>query len=404
MTSQDLSGHNPPKVFISYSHNYECPDYKDRILSLADRLLTDGIDCNIDQYEESPLEGWQRWMLNQVDWADFILIACTEEYHQRFRGNETQGKGKGATWEGAIIIQELYDAQNKNSKFIPIVLDSRDFRYIPTPLRSATHYVLDTDDGYESLYRRLTGQAKIKRPKLGKLQKLAPRNRKQDFKIVQKVNTVNQPTVSKNKTSQPKKVNFAKITRENNRSKEIQGYITTINNYQNHSVEEVGKALKRLRIIARGNPKAIQSVSNLLSGLQKRLAITLDAVSTLEKIAKNDEESVKTAIQKVISVWDRYKDKNTRKIIIRCLSEIGDGNNSAINKLVSLLRYEKDSVLIQFIANSLAKIGVGYENVRQAIETKITLVPAKPKVLRNNLVKNLKIIDPGNSVAAQYSD
>jgi hypothetical protein len=384
----------PPKVFISYSHNYDLPGYKDQILALADRLRTDGIDCNIDQYEESPPEGWQRWMLNHVDWADFILIACTEEYGRHFRGNETQGKGKGATWEGAIIIQELYDTQSKNSKFIPITLDSRDSQYIPTPLRSTTHYKLDTDDGYESLYRRLTGQAKIKRPKLGKLQKLAPRNRKQDFKIVQKVNTVNQSTAQKNKTSQPKKVNFAKITKENNRLKEIQGHITTINNYRNHTVEEVGKVLKRLRIIAKGNPKAIQSVSNLLSGLQKRLAITLDAVSTL----------VKTAIQKVISVWDRYKDKNTSKIIIRCLGEIGGGNNSAINKLVSLLRYEKNSVLIQFIANSLAKIGVGYENVRQAIETKIKLVPAKPKVLRNNLVKNLKIIDPGNSIAAQYSN
>ena len=167
----------PPKVFISYSHNVQSPDYKDRILTLANRLLEDGIDCNIDQYEESPPEGWQRWMLNQVERADFVLIACTEEYDLRFRGNEAYGKGKGATWEGGVIIQELYDAQGQNSKFIPITINSEDANFIPSPLRSATNYRLQNDDGYESLYRRLTNQPRNRKPQLGKLQTLAPRER-----------------------------------------------------------------------------------------------------------------------------------------------------------------------------------------------------------------------------------
>jgi SEFIR domain len=367
---------NPPKVFISYSHNYDRPDYKDRILALADRLRTDGIDCNIDQYEESPPEGWHRWMLNQVDWADFILIACTEEYNLHFRGKETEGKGKGAIWEGAIIIQGLYDIQAKNSKFIPITLNPEDSQFIPSPLRSATYYKLDVEDGYESLYRRLTGQAKIRKPKLGKLQKLAPRDRKQDFKMAQSA-------------------------REIKRSQEIQKHITLINNYRNHNAEEIGKSLKRLRIIAKGDPKTIQSVSNLISPFQKSLTITLDAVVTLEKIAKDDEKSI--AVQKVLSIWKDSNEKIIKKIIIKCLGEIGNGNKPAIKKLISILRSEKDSVLIQSVASSLAKIGVGNWDVTQAMETKIRSAPLKPKILRDNLVKNLKIIDPGNSVAAQYT-
>jgi len=393
---------NSPKVFISYSHNYDLPDYKDRILTLADCLRTDGIDCNIDRYEESPLEGWQRWMLNQVDWADFILIACTEEYDRRFRGKETEGKGKGAIWEGAIIIQELYDTQGKNAKFIPITLNPEECHFIPSPLRSATYYELDVDDGYESLYRRLTGQAKIKRSKLGKLHTLAPRDRKQDFRIAQKVNLTTQATVSKKKSSQPKKVDQAKSLKETKRLQEVQKHIT-INSYLNHNVEEVCEALKRLRIIAKGDPKAIRSVSNLLSSFQKSLKITLDAVVTLEKIARNDEASVKIAVQKVITTWKDSNEKDAKKIIIKCLGEIGNKNKPAINKLISILGREKDSVLIQFIANSLAKIGVGDRDVTQAIETKIRFAPLKPKILRDNLVKNLKIIDPGNSVAAQYT-
>ena len=168
-----------PKVFISYSHDSQ--EHKDRVLELADRLREDGIDCTIDQYEESPGEGWQRWMLNQVEEASFVLVVCTEQYDQRFRGRETIGKGKGATWEGGVIIQELYDDQGQNSKFIPITLAPEDSKFIPSPLRGATSYRLNTADGYELLYRRLTNQPRTRKPELGKLRTLAPRDRKQMF-------------------------------------------------------------------------------------------------------------------------------------------------------------------------------------------------------------------------------
>ncbi len=72
-----------PRVFISYGHDSQ--EHKDRVLELADQLREDGIDCTIDQYEEWPAEGWQRWMLNQVEAATFVLVACTEQYDRRFR-------------------------------------------------------------------------------------------------------------------------------------------------------------------------------------------------------------------------------------------------------------------------------------------------------------------------------
>jgi hypothetical protein len=40
-----------PTVFISYSH--DSPEHVDRVLALADRLVHDGIDCILDQYETS---------------------------------------------------------------------------------------------------------------------------------------------------------------------------------------------------------------------------------------------------------------------------------------------------------------------------------------------------------------
>ena len=153
------------------------------MLNLADRLLNDGIDCNIDQYEVSPPEGWPHWMRNQVDRSDFVLVVCTEQYKRRFQGKEEIGKGKGVTWEGAIINQFLYD-QVTNTKFIPIIFSPQQDSYIPTELRRFTYYLLDPenldrDRGYENLYRHLTNQPLNKKPQLGKLRSLPPRQRQQ---------------------------------------------------------------------------------------------------------------------------------------------------------------------------------------------------------------------------------
>ena len=41
-----------PKVFISYSH--ESTDFEEKVLEFSNRLRSEGIDANIDLYEEAP--------------------------------------------------------------------------------------------------------------------------------------------------------------------------------------------------------------------------------------------------------------------------------------------------------------------------------------------------------------
>jgi hypothetical protein len=110
-----------------------------------------------------------------------VLIVCTRQYQRRFEGSEKVGTGAGAKWEGAIITQQLYEAEGNNTKFIPIVFSTQDTRYIPVELRSSTWHIVDDDSGYEGLYRHLTGQPKTVRGPLGKPRSLPPRERKQDF-------------------------------------------------------------------------------------------------------------------------------------------------------------------------------------------------------------------------------
>src|ERR1700704_5014776 len=100
-----------PKVFVSYSHDSR--EHGERVLGLAERLRADGFETMIDQYVEgTPPQGWPRWMLNQIDWADYILLICTEVYYRRFRGQESPGIGKGVDWEGGVIMNELYDQKS----------------------------------------------------------------------------------------------------------------------------------------------------------------------------------------------------------------------------------------------------------------------------------------------------
>lgn len=168
-----------PKVFISYSH--DSPEHMDRVLELSNRMRQDGIDCDIDQYEDSPTEGWPRWMIRQINKADFVLVICTGTYNRRFRGIEETGKGLGVKWEGAVVTQELYNAESDNTKFIPVVFFSDDLAHIPIILRGATCYDLSIEKGNEGLYRRLTGQRRVVKPDLGKIQPMAPLVRKQNF-------------------------------------------------------------------------------------------------------------------------------------------------------------------------------------------------------------------------------
>lgn len=168
-----------PKTFISYSHDSE--ELKEIILAFANQLRRQGINCNLDQYEESPENGWISWMETEICSSDYVLVVCTEGYAAKL-GLGSQGPhGKGVKWEGAMFTQELYESEGKNRKFIPVLLRDEDKAYIPRPLRSYTYYNILTGIGYEKLYRRITKQIAIEKPPVGEIIKL-PRSRKNTLK------------------------------------------------------------------------------------------------------------------------------------------------------------------------------------------------------------------------------
>ena len=165
-----------PKVFISYSHDSK--EHQDRVLALSDKLRSEGIDCSLDQYEDSPPEGWPKWMDRNIKKSDFVLVVCTEIYYSRVMG--TDEKGMGIKWESSLIYQHLYNAGANNTKFIPIYFKDGKFEHIPEPLQGSTFYNVDEEEEYDKLYWRLRG-VKTKKPELGKLRKLPEKERKTLF-------------------------------------------------------------------------------------------------------------------------------------------------------------------------------------------------------------------------------
>jgi NB-ARC domain/SEFIR domain len=161
-----------PKIFISYSH--DSIDHEQRVLALAERLRQDGVEARIDRYVNgTPAEGWPRWMETQLEWADFVLLLCTETCYRRFRGHEQPEKGKGVDWEGALVTNEIYQDRSLTTKFVPVLLSPSEAKFIPRPLLGHTHYVLDTEENYFKLLAFFVGRAGVSPGPLGPLKEIS---------------------------------------------------------------------------------------------------------------------------------------------------------------------------------------------------------------------------------------
>jgi tetratricopeptide (TPR) repeat protein len=161
-----------PNVFLSYSHDSDAHDA--RVLALSDRLIGDGLDCILDQYEPNPPEGWSAWMDRQLDEADFVLVVCTEGYYRKAKAGMRPTSGRGVKFESVLIVNDLYEAAMWNERFIPVLFEDLPGDLILRPLRGYARYRADEEKGYEALLRHLTAQPAHPRPAPGAIPNLPP--------------------------------------------------------------------------------------------------------------------------------------------------------------------------------------------------------------------------------------
>ena len=133
MASTAGENQRAPRVFVSYSH--DSAEHCNRVLELATRLRADGLDAQIDQFENSPPQGWPLWCARQILDSNYVLIICTAVYRDRFLGLEDFGKGRGVKWEAKVIHNTLY-YNEVNSGFIPVIFNPSDGNKSRKPSRT----------------------------------------------------------------------------------------------------------------------------------------------------------------------------------------------------------------------------------------------------------------------------
>lgn len=179
MCGSDSLSH-PPRIFISYAQ-YDS-NHTARVLEFAYALAADGLAVELDQFHRHEFIDWPRWCAERLDPAntDFVLMVCSLEYRRRIEGQVAHDVGRGVFWEGNLIYGALYRAK-ANERFVPILFDNEPESALPPVVANWNRFHLHRfgietgDQGYEDLYRLLTGQPSTAKPNRGTLKRLPPR-------------------------------------------------------------------------------------------------------------------------------------------------------------------------------------------------------------------------------------
>ena len=155
------------KIFISYS--WSSPKHKEWVMALATRLVNDGIDTIIDEWDLKEGHDLYKFMESMVKSDDInkVLIILDEQYTKK--ANTRDG---GVGTETQIISPEVYNNVTQE-KFIPIIAekDSEGNPFLPTFLKSRVYIDLSEEENfeekYEQLVRSLYGRPSFSKPKLG---------------------------------------------------------------------------------------------------------------------------------------------------------------------------------------------------------------------------------------------
>ena len=152
------------KVFISYSHDSE--DHKSWVYDLACRLVRDGIDTILDQWDIALGSNLSTFMEKGLTNSDRVLVICTDSYNKK--SNEGLG---GVGYEKNILTTELLQNQD-TTKFIPCICNVTYQLKTPTCLSGRMYLDFSNDLEFETSYNHLLcelyGVSLRPKPELGK--------------------------------------------------------------------------------------------------------------------------------------------------------------------------------------------------------------------------------------------
>jgi len=143
-------------VYLSYAQDPDDPAHTERVLRLANELKARDLNVVLDQFlTRAPDEGWPSWSERHIEQAGTVLAIASKAYARRFNGQESEGVGRGATFEGYIIRTRIYHDGGRNKTVIPVYLRQSDAQYVPRVLQATTYWLVDSDEAIDALAREL---------------------------------------------------------------------------------------------------------------------------------------------------------------------------------------------------------------------------------------------------------
>lgn len=159
----------PPKLFISYS--WSSPDHEKWVLELAEELVSQGIDVQLDKWglrEGHDAIAFMETMVADPTVTKVILIS------DRIYALRSDTRAGGAGTEAQIITPQLY-ASKAQDKFVAVIRerDENGVPYLPVYYKGRIYIDLTDDSRYAQEFERLVRWAYDKpqfvKPELGKM-------------------------------------------------------------------------------------------------------------------------------------------------------------------------------------------------------------------------------------------
>ena len=153
-----------PKCFISYSHDNEA--HKEWVLNLATRLVKNGVDVILDQWDLRLGGDLPSFMEGGLTEVDRIICVCSETYVSK----ANIGSG-GVGYEKMILTSELMNNIN-SEKILPLIRNNKAPKVTPVFLQTKRYIDFRNDADYESSYstliKEIHGELIKARPTLGR--------------------------------------------------------------------------------------------------------------------------------------------------------------------------------------------------------------------------------------------
>lgn len=161
---------NHPKVFISYSRTNS--EHTNNVVEFAARLISDGIDVKIDEFDLNVGNDINYFMENNIkNESDKILLILDKEFVKKANNRES-----GVGTETQLLSKEVYD-DVEQERIIPIVWECNEKGepYLPNFIESRLCIDLSTEENfaenYEILLRILYNKPLYKKEELGEMPK-----------------------------------------------------------------------------------------------------------------------------------------------------------------------------------------------------------------------------------------